>query len=102
MLSLLRVGFFNRRETRADLKCDGKEPSESDTLIIDVIGVIRISIQSFTKLVGIGSKSNDLHGASRRRLCTSSTVTQVKFCRDLSGMRRIEYTRGCKSDGEEE
>ena len=44
MLSLLRVGFFNRGETKADLKCEGKEPSESDKLTIDVIGLIRMSI----------------------------------------------------------
>ena len=44
MVSLLRVGFFNRDETRADLKCERTEPSESDKLIIDVIGVITMSI----------------------------------------------------------
>ena len=32
-------------------------------MIIDVIGVVRMLIQSFTKLIGIGSKSDDLHGA---------------------------------------
>ena len=63
MLSLLREGFFRRGETWADLKCEGKEPSVSDRLIIDVIGAIKMSIQSFTRLVGIGSKSEDLHGA---------------------------------------
>ena len=39
----------------------------SDKLIIDVIGVIKMSMQSFTRLVGIGSKSEDLHGARRIR-----------------------------------
>ena len=34
----------------------------SDKLIIDVIGVIKKSTQSFTRLVGIGSKSEDFHG----------------------------------------
>ena len=43
MLSLLSVGYFSRRETRADLKCEGKEPSESDKLTIDVICVARMS-----------------------------------------------------------
>ena len=38
-----------------------------DRLIIDVIGVIKMSMQSFTGLVGIGSKSEDLHGANRTR-----------------------------------
>ena len=65
MLSALRVGVFNRGETRADLKCEGKEPSESDKLTIDVIGVIRMSMQSFSKLIGIASESDDLHGAKR-------------------------------------
>ena len=57
MQSLLREGFFNRGETRADLKCDGKEPSVSNKLTVDVIGFSRMSMQSFTKLVGIGSLS---------------------------------------------
>ena len=75
MSSLLGVGFFNRGQTRADLKCDGRHPSESDKLTIDTIGVTNISIQSFTKLVGIGTKSDDLHGADRTRRRTSSSVT---------------------------
>ena len=75
MSSLLSVGFFSRGEARADLKCDGKHPSESDKLTVDTIGVTNISIQSFTKLVGIGSKSDDFHGADRKRLPTSSSVT---------------------------
>ena len=63
------------------MKCEGMEPSVSDKLIIDVIGVIRMSMQSFTRLVGIGSKSEDLHGAHRTRWRTSSAVTQLRFCR---------------------
>ena len=90
MLSLLRKGFFNRGETRGDLKCEGKEPSESDKLTIDVISVIRMSM-SFTEVVGIGSKSDDLHGASRTRRQTSSAVTQVRFLQALPGIRRIQY-----------
>ena len=83
-LYLLRVGFFNREETRAYLKCEWKEHSESDKLVVDVIGVTRMSMQSFTNLVGIGSKSDDLHAASRTRWRTSSAVTQ-----DLPDIRRI-------------
>ena len=52
-------------ETWVDLQCEGKEPSVSDNLIIDVIGVIKMSMQSFTRPVG--SKSEDLHGARRIR-----------------------------------
>ena len=48
-------------ETWADLKGEEKEPSVSDKLIIDVIGGIKMSVQSFTRLVGIGSKSGGLH-----------------------------------------
>ena len=33
ILSSLRVGFFNRWKASADLKCEGKKPSESDKLI---------------------------------------------------------------------
>ena len=74
----MRVHFFNRGKTRADFKCKGKEPSESDTVsVIDVFGVIRMSMQSFTKLVGIGSKSDDLHGVNRTRRLTSSAAAQV-------------------------
>ena len=61
------MGFGSRREMRADLKCEGREPSESDKLPIDVIGVSRISVQSFTEIVGIGSKSDNLDGASQIR-----------------------------------
>ena len=68
MLFFLREGYFKRGETWADLKCEGKEPSVSDKLIIDVIGVTKMSMQSFTRLVRIGSKSEDLRGA-RRAVC---------------------------------
>ena len=75
MSSLLSVGFFNKGETRADLKCVAKHPSESDKLIIDTIGVTNTSIQYFTKPVGNGSKSDDLRGADRTRRRTSASVT---------------------------
>ena len=81
MLSLLRECLSKRGETWAGLKCEGKEPAMSDKLIIDVTGVIKMSMQSFTRLVGIGSKSEDLHGARRRRWRTSSAETQFRFVR---------------------
>ena len=62
------------------LKCEGKEPSEDDKFVIDVIGVIRMSIQCITKLVGKGSKSDDLLGTHRTIWRISSSVTQVRFC----------------------
>ena len=52
----------------------GKHLSKSDKLTIDTIRITNISIQSLSKLVGIGSKSDDLHGADRTRRRTSSSV----------------------------
>ena len=103
MLSLLREGSFQRGGggTWSDLKCEGKEPSVSDKLIIDVIGVIKMSIQSFTRLVGIGSKSEDLHGARRTRWRTSSAVTQLTVCRTFLVSAGFN-TRECESEGTEE
>ena len=75
------MGFCNRREARTDLKCNGNEPSESDKLIIDVIGLIRMSILSFTKLISIGYKSDDLLRSSSARWRTSSLVARVTFCK---------------------
>ena len=43
-LLLSRLSFFNRRETRADLKYDGKEPFVNDKITIDVISVTKISL----------------------------------------------------------
>ena len=101
MLSLLREGFYKRGETWADLKCKGKEPSVSDKLIIDVIGEIEMSMQSFTTLVGIVSKSEDLHGARRTRWSTSSAEIQHGFCRTFLVSGGFN-TRECESEGKEE
>ena len=38
------MGFFNRGETRTDLKCEGKDPSETDKLTTDAISVNSTSI----------------------------------------------------------
>ena len=65
---LIEGGFFKRGETWVDLKCEGKEHSVSDKLISDVIGIIKMSMQSFTRLVGIGSKSEDLHRAHKDKM----------------------------------
>ena len=98
---LIECGLFNREETRADLTCEGKHPSESNKLTIDAIGVTDISIQSFTKLVGIGSKSDDLHGADRTRWRTSSSVAWVGLCRTslvLGGVNTLEHEPEEKED----
>ena len=70
---------------------------------MDVIGAIRMSIQSFTKLVGDGSKSDDLRGASRTRHHTSSALTQARFCKIfLVSGAFSRPTRVCKAEGKEE
>ena len=73
----------------------------SDKWIINVTGVIKRSIQSFTRLVGIGSKSEDLHGARRTRWRTSSAETQLRFCRTFLVSGGFN-TRECESEGKEE
>ena len=72
----------------------------SDKLIIDVIGVIKMSMQSITRLVGIGSKSEDLHGARMTRWRTSSAVTQLRFCRTflVSGGLIDHLLRKCPAE----
>ena len=57
-------GIFDRGETRTELKRIGKGPSESDKLTTDVVGATRMSMQSFTKLVGIGSTSGERRTSS--------------------------------------
>ena len=73
----------------------------SDKLIIDVIGANKMSMQSFTRLVGIGSKSEDLHGAHRTRWRTSSAKTQLRFCTTCLVSGGLN-TRECESEGKEE
>ena len=73
----------------------------SDKLIIDDIGVIKMSMQFFTRLAGIGSKSEDLHGACTTRWRTSLAVTQLRFCRTFlvsGGFNMCE----CEAEGKEE
>ena len=71
---LIEGGFYQKGGggTYADLKCEGKEPSVTDKLTISVIGVIKMSMHFFTRLAGIGSKSENLNGARRTRWRTSS------------------------------
>ena len=73
----------------------------SDKLIIDVIADIKLSMQSSTRLVGIGSKSGNLHGARRTRWRTSSAVTQLRFCRTFlvsEGFNKRECESGEKEE----
>ena len=86
MSSLLSVGFLNRGETRVDLKCDANHPLENDKLTIDTTGISNIAIQYFTKLVGIGSKSDDFHETDRTRRRTSSSFVYA------SGLKKRETT----------
>ena len=73
----------------------------SENLIIGVIGVIKISMQSFTRLVGSGSKSEDWHGARRTSWCTSSAETRLIFCRTFLVSGGLN-TRECESEGKKE
>ena len=73
----------------------------SNKLIIDVIGVINMSMQSFNRLVGIGSKSEDMHGAHRTRWRTSLAVTQLRFCRAFLVSGGFN-TQECESEGKDE
>ena len=71
MSSLLSVGFLNKGETMADLKCDGKHPLESDKLTIDTIGVTTISIPFQSNFESIFNPISKLQAPSRiHQACT--------------------------------
>ena len=60
---------------------------------LDTIGVIHISIQSFTKLVGIGSCTK----LAEQGDCASSSVAWVRCCRTtlvLGGVNTFEHEPG--------
>ena len=94
-MSLLSEGFFDRVETRAGLKCEGKEPPVSDhALTIDATGVTRMPMKSFNKLVGMESHSDDLHRANRTRWRTSLWVIQIRFyktCEVSGGINTLKH-----------
>ena len=101
-VTVIECGLFQQRGDWGRLGCEAQHPSESDKLTIDTIGVTNVSIQSFTKLVGIGSKSDDLHGADRTRQLTSSSVARVRFCSTslvLGGVTTSEREPVGKEDG---
>ncbi len=56
-------------------ECIGKIPSERDKLIMFVMGVMSMSMHSFTKEVGQGSSSQDLVGEEEISFLTSSWET---------------------------
>ena len=58
-------------------------------------------MQSFTKPVGNGSKSDDLHGADRTRRRTSASVTWDRLCRTslvFGGVNTFEHEPEEKED----
>ena len=59
-----------------------------------------MSMQSFTRLIGIESKSEDLHGARRTRWHTSSAETQLGLCRTFLVSGGFS-TGECESEGKE-
>ena len=63
-LLLKGMFFFRSGDTWAILNEAGKIPWERDIFTIAVIGVIKTSMQDFSKGVGIGSRSHDLFGES--------------------------------------
>ena len=71
------------------MKESGKIPSERDMLMISVIGVMRISRQSLTRVVGHGSRSQCLLGEEEMILCTYSSETGLNarnFAGDVGGL----------------
>ena len=62
----VKVGLLQQRRNTRSFAARRKTPSESDRLSIDVIGVTRTSMQSFTRVVGIGSRSQDYMGMSKQ------------------------------------
>ena len=77
---------------RADLNVKERNLQRAKHLLL--IGVTRISLRSFTKLVGIGSESDDWHGPNRTGRCTSSSVTQVRLCKTFlvsAGFNTLEH-----------
>ena len=73
----------------------------SDNLIIHVISVIKMSMQSFTRLVGIGSIYDDLHGVCRTRRRISSAMTQLRFCKTFLVSGGFS-THECEPEGKKE
>ena len=59
---------------------------------------MKMSTQSFTGLLGIGSKSEDLRGVRSTRQRTSSAVTQLRFCKAFLVSGGFN-TRECESEG---
>ena len=73
-----KPNFFKRGVTSASLNSSGKEPVESELLIIlEMIGRSR-SKHFFKMGVGRGSKAHDLDGALRINFLTSSSDNSLK------------------------
>ena len=85
----------------AVLLADSEEKLQNMVDKVNKAGVIKMSIQSFTRLIGIESKSEDLHGACKTRRCTSLAVTHLRFCKTFLVSGGLN-TRECESEGKEE
>ena len=72
------VGFLIRGVTTACLKLAGTVPRLRDSLIILVIGSIKLSMFSFKSDVGRGSREHDLVGDDKIICLTSLEVTCLK------------------------
>ena len=73
-----RFGFFNKGEITAFLKQRGITPLISESLTIDVMQSIKISIWLNTNCVGKGSRQQDLHGDDNMIALTSCEDSLIK------------------------
>ena len=75
---MLSEGFFNKGETRDDLKCDGNVPADRERLTAErIVGAIAGEM-SFSRDVGIGSRSQNELEHCEMRVVISSKVAGLK------------------------
>ena len=69
MSSLLSVGFFNKGETSAGLKCVGKHPSESD----------KLTIEAASDLVTLGYAGYVCSSFGSRCVCLDTVPLEIPY-----------------------
>ena len=87
MSSLLSVNFFNRGETRADWKCDGKHPSESNKLtILSDCWYKREHHRSYSDIISTRQEVLGVaHTHNHTPTCWSLVLVQRLQCQHLFG-----------------
>ena len=78
---LVECRVFQKRRNMSRLEVWGDGAFKDNRLTTVAISVTRTSLQLFAKLVGIRSKSHDLHRAVKTRWNTSSLVAEVRLCK---------------------